>query len=50
VRFLVEQAILAVDGVADVVELDTQIDTALRKLTITGRVRVTSGEEIGVTT
>jgi hypothetical protein len=38
VRFILEQRILAVDGITEVLQLDTVIDRATRELTVTGRV------------
>jgi hypothetical protein len=49
VRFIIETFILARDGVADVLELDTQLNSATRELTVTGRVLLDSGDVIEVT-
>lgn len=47
-RFILEQQILAVPGVAEVLELEPVIDTATRECTVTGRVRLASGNEIPI--
>ena len=38
VRFILETIILDTDGVTEVLELETQIDTLTREFTVTGRV------------
>lgn len=48
VRFIFEQQILAVEHVAEVLELDPVIDPVTRVCTITGRVRIDSGDEFEI--
>lgn len=46
VRFIVEQRLLALEGVAEITDLRTQHDTATRDLVIDGKARHVSGEEL----
>lgn len=38
IKFILEQRILAVDGITEVLELNTAVDRATRELTVSGRV------------
>lgn len=48
VRFIIEQQILARKGVAQVLELNTRRDAVTREATISGRVRLDTGEVIAI--
>jgi hypothetical protein len=44
VRFILEQKLLSIDGVTEVLELETDHNTTTRELVITGRVRAVDQE------
>jgi hypothetical protein len=48
VRFVVEQRLLSIEGVTDVLELSVAHDRTAREATITGRIRVTTGDILTV--
>lgn len=49
-RFIIEQAILARPGIAEVLSLDVRRNNETREATITGRARLETGEEIAIET
>lgn len=47
ISFICEQVLLSIDGVTDVLELDTFVDREVREFTATGRVLV-EGQEVPI--